>query len=235
MFYTSILMSEDKLSKAVITRRQILNAAEKLIVEKGYESASMRDITQLAGVNLAAVNYHFGSKDALIAAVLKRRLGAINKERLEKLDALEARAAGKPVRPSQLIYAFFGSLVAHAGEDDHDGNIYLKILEQTMLSPSDFVTSVVAQENALVFERYRKAFFKAMPDVPEEEILWRFQFMLGATSYAISGIQALLEHTENIDTSKINLSDKRLRKRLLSFLLGGLYAPLPKFRETNQD
>ncbi|MDY3330934.1 MAG: TetR/AcrR family transcriptional regulator [Pelistega sp.] len=221
-----------KLRKADLTKKAILDAAERLFVEKGHESASMRDITQMANVNLAAVNYHFGSKDELIIAVMKRRLGAINNERLRLLDELEAKANGKPIKPSLIVNAFFGSLLEHAGDEHHDGGIFLRLLEQTMVNPSGFISAIVAKENALVFERYKQAFFKALPGVPEEEIIWRFQFMLGATSYAISGIKALLEVTEHHPSDSAKLYDQydhKLKPRLLSFILGGLRAPLPEF------
>ncbi|NOL49187.1 TetR/AcrR family transcriptional regulator [Pelistega europaea] len=227
----------NKLRKSDITKKNILDVAERLFVEKGPEGASMRDITHAANVNLAAVNYHFGSKDELIIAVMKRRLGAINAERLRLLDELELQANGKPIKPSALVNAFFGSLLAHAGDEQHDGGIFLRLLEQTMVNPSSFISAIVAKENALVFERYKQAFFKAMPDVPEEEIIWRFQFMLGATSYAISGIKALLEVTEHNPVNSAKLYDHydhKLKPRLLSFILGGLRAPLPEFEKLSQ-
>ncbi|ETD73036.1 TetR family transcriptional regulator [Pelistega indica] len=223
--------------KAEITKKAILDAAELLFVEKGHENASMRDITQMANVNLAAVNYHFGSKDELIIAVMKRRLGAINNERLRLLDELEAKANGRPLKPSLIVNAFFGSLLEHAGDEHHDGGIFLRLLEQTMVNPSGFISAIVAKENEIVFERYKQAFFKALPGVPEEEIIWRFQFMLGATSYAISGVKALLEVTDHqpINAAKLyDHYDNKLKPRLLSFILGGLRAPLPRFPDTHQ-
>ena len=74
-------------------------------------TASMRQITGAAGVNLASVNYHFGSKESLVQAVLKRRLAVLNNERMRLLDELEAQAEGKPLKPSQIVDAFFGTLL----------------------------------------------------------------------------------------------------------------------------
>lgn len=218
-------------NKAESTKTAILDAAEQLFVEKGHENASMREITQMAGVNLAAVNYHFGSKNELVIAVMKRRLGAINRERIRLLDALEAQAdQGKPIKPSAIVNAFFGSLLSHAGDSQHDGSIFLRLLEQTMVNPSHFISAIVARENAVVFDRYKRALFRSLPHVPEEEIIWRFQFMLGATSYAISGIKDLIEATEHCSSHALfDHYDHKLKPRLLSFILGGLRAPLPEF------
>ncbi|PZM50707.1 hypothetical protein DKP91_18155 [Enterococcus faecium] len=77
---------------AAPTPEAVLDAAEMLFARQGHEATSMRQITALAGVNLAAVNYHFGSKEGLVQAVLKRRLGALNQERLNQLEQLERQA-----------------------------------------------------------------------------------------------------------------------------------------------
>src|SRR3546814_17714118 len=81
------------------TREIILDTAEALFARQGHDGTSMRQITSEAGVNLAAVNYHFGSKEALVQAVLKRRLAILNQERLRLLDQLEAEAGGEPLKP----------------------------------------------------------------------------------------------------------------------------------------
>lgn len=221
------------MSRSELTKKAILDAAERLFVNKGHEGASMREITQLAKVNLAAVNYHFGSKDELIIAVMKRRLGAVNAERLRLLDELEAQTEGGPLKPSHIVNAFFGSLLSFADTEDPEGGIFLRLLEQTMLNPSAFIAAVVAKENATVLHRYKEALFKSLPDVPKIEILWRLQFMLGATSYALHGIRALIQATDQEALSEeYNLEmqyDHQLKPRLLSFILGGLRAPLPEY------
>ena len=85
-------------------------------------------------------------------------------------------------------------------------------------------------------ERYKQALFKALPDVPRAEIVWRFHFMLGATSYAIAGTDAL-RIVADWDIEEADTVDRidRLVPRLMSFLLGGLRAPLPQFDEAADD
>src|SRR5947207_3904246 len=78
------------------TRTRILDAAEELFMQHGFEGTSMRTLTAQASVNLAAVNYHFGSKDALIEAVFRRRLDPMNTARIAELDRLEAAACASP-------------------------------------------------------------------------------------------------------------------------------------------
>src|SRR3546814_3154877 len=128
------------------TREAILDTAETLFAQQGHDGTSMRQITSEAGVNLAAVNYHFGSKEALVQAVLKRRLAILNQERLRLLDELETQAAGEPLKPSQIVDAFFGTLLRLAASPDHAGKNFLPLLERTMTDPTGFIRAVVAAE-----------------------------------------------------------------------------------------
>ncbi|KAK75275.1 transcriptional regulator, TetR family [Bordetella bronchiseptica GA96-01] len=215
--------------KSTSTREIILETAEQLFAQQGHDGTSMRQITSAAGVNLAAVNYHFGSKEALVQAVLKRRLEEVNRERLRLLDELEAAAGGAPLKPSQIVDAFFGTLLRLAASPDHAGKSFLPLLERTMTDPSGFIRALFAEEYADVMERYKNALFAALPGVPRAEIMWRFQFMLGATSYAIMGTDTLRFVTGwTFDQAEPPDNPHWLLPRLLSFLLGGLRAPLPE-------
>lgn len=210
------------------TRERILDATERLFMAHGYEGTSMRQITGEAGVNLAAVNYHFGSKESLMQEVFRRRLDWLNDERLRVLDAMEKEAAGKPLKPSQIVDAFFGTLLRMADDEEHGGKIFLRLLGRTLTEPSEFIRTFLAHEYAYVMERFKEALFRSLPDVPKAEIVWRFHFMLGATSYAIAGTDALRLVTDwQIEDSEPEDRADRLLPRLMSFLLGGLRAPLP--------
>lgn len=206
------------------TRSRILDAAEHLFMAHGFDATTLRMITAGAHANLAAVNYHFGSKEALIEEVFRRRLTWLNEQRIGALDALEAEAKGAPLKPRQIVEAFFGVTIRVAASST-GGNIFMRLLGRTYTEPSEFVRGFLAKEYAVVIARYKAAFFKALPDVPQEEFLWRFHFMMGALSYAISGADALriLGPIDDPDP-------EALYARLMSFLIGGLRAPLPEIR-----
>lgn len=212
------------------TRGRILDTAERLFMAHGYERTSLRMITGAAGVNLAAVNYHFDSKENLLREVFRRRLGALNEERMRVLDALERATGGKPLKPSQIVDGFFGTLLRMADDDAHGGKTFLRLLGRSLTDSAEFVQTFLAEEYREVMERYKTALFKALPGVPKAEIVWRFHFMLGATSYAIAGTDALRLATDwQIEAEDAIDRLDRLQPRLMSFLLGGLRAPLPKF------
>ncbi|PTD95950.1 TetR/AcrR family transcriptional regulator [Pseudothauera lacus] len=207
------------------TRSRILDAAEELFVEHGFEATSMRMITSQAGVNLAAINYHFGSKDALIQEVFRRRLTELNRQRLAMLDKLEADAGGAPLKPSRIVEAFFGTALVLAADTEHGGHTFMRLLGRTYTEPNAFVRQFLAEEYAEVLERFLGALYRSLPDVPREEILWRFHFMMGAMSYAIAGTDALQLFAGKFDDA----DPARLLPRLMSFLLGGLRAPLAEY------
>ncbi|UCV13933.1 TetR/AcrR family transcriptional regulator [Quatrionicoccus australiensis] len=216
--------------KSVDTRERILDAAEQLFMAHGYDGTSMRQITGGAGVNLAAVNYHFGSKESLMQEVFRRRLDWLNEERLRVLNVYESEAGGKPVKPSLIVDGFFGTLLRMADDEARGGITFLRLLGRTLTDPSEFIRTFLAHEYATVVDRYKEALFKALPDVPKAEIVWRFHFMLGATSYAIAGTDALRLVTDwQIEAADSTDRLDRLVPRLMSFLLGGLRAPLPQF------
>ena len=232
-------MPENELSKLnPDTRERILDVAEHAFMSHGYEGTSMRMITSKAEVNLAAINYHFGSKEGLLREVFRRRLAWLNSERLAVLDALEEQANGAPLKPSQILEAFFGTLLRIGEDEARGGMTFLRLLGRTLTDPSEFIRAFFATEYTDVIDRYKLALFRALPDVPKAEIVWRLHFMLGAVSYAIAGTDILKVITghelsdisgQETGGSSDNRSEaKRLSQRLMPFLLGGLRAPLPQ-------
>jgi AcrR family transcriptional regulator len=205
------------------TRERILDAAEQLFVERGFEATTLRMITARAGVNLASVNYHFGSKEELVHELFRRRLTWLNHERLRALESYEEKARGGALKPSQVLDAFFGTSLRMAADTESGGHTFMRLLGRTYSDPNEFVRNFLAEEYAEVVERFTGALYRALPSVPRSEILWRFHFMLGAMAYALAGTDAL-----QIVADKSGEDDpKDMAARLMSFLLGGLRAPLP--------
>jgi len=205
------------------TRTRILDVAEELFMQHGFEGTSMRVLTAKAGVNLAAVNYHFGSKDALIEALFRRRLDPMNAERINALDALEAEAKGKPVSPEALIRAFVRPGLSHLEDTKGGGRNFIRLLGRTYSEPNKPIRVLIGQLYAPAMERYKSALERALPQMPREELVWRMHFMFGTLAYTLAATDTvqLIAGCKPEDRYDARL----LEDRLSAFLAAGLQAP----------
>lgn len=206
-------------SKSSATAERLLDVAEALFADHGFEGTSMRMITAAAGVNLAAVNYHFGSKEELFHRVFHRRLMQLNAARIEALDALETAAAGKSLKSRDILQAFFRPALQMSEDLARGGATFMRLLGRSYTAPAQFVSEFMAAEYEKVMKRYLAAAYRAMPLVPPAELAWRLHFMTGAATYAISGVDALA-----LITGEQDRDPQRLMDRLITFFLEGLEA-----------
>jgi len=211
------------------TQIRILEAAEELFMQQGFEGTSMRLLTSKAGVNLAAVNYHFGSKDALIEAVFRRRLDAINAERIAELDRLEKDAQGRPLAPEAIVRAFLGASLRMIEDQQGGGRNFARLLGRTYTEPSKAIRLLIGQLYALPMERYKAAFERALPGLPKDELNWRMHFMFGTFAYTLAATDTvqLIAGCKPED----RYDARMLEERLAAFLTAGLVAPLPGVRD----
>ncbi len=110
------------------TRILLLDAAERLFAEAGFAATSLRNITAAAGVNLASVNYHFGSKDALLEAVIQRRLAPVNDERLRRLEELEGQAGTEPLNLEKALRCFLEPPFEKMREWGESGRLFMRVV-----------------------------------------------------------------------------------------------------------
>ena len=206
------------------TRTRILDAAEELFMLHGFESTSMRLLTAKAGANLAAVNYHFGSKDALIEAVFRRRLDPMNAARIAELERMEKESGGKPLAPRQIIGAFVGASLRMIEDVSGGGRNFIRLLGRTYTDPQKHIRSLIGQLYAPAMERFKAAFERALPQMPRDELIWRMHFMFGTLSYTLAATDAvqLIAGCKPEDRYDARL----LEARLTAFLQAGLLAPL---------
>jgi len=210
----------------VATKDRILDAAESLFMEHGFEATSLRSITAAAEVNLAAVNYHFGSKEELFQAVLTRRLDPMNQERLDLLTALERDAAPMPVTCEQILSAMFVPALKLARDRERGGKNFLRLLGRAYADPAPFIRHFLSGQYAVMIARFKSAFARALPELPPKELSWRLHFIMGALSYTLAGTDALKLIAELTPAESGN--DEMLLRRLAPFLLAGLQSPLPE-------
>ena len=203
------------------TKTRILDAAERLFVEHGFEATSLRQLTAAAGVNLAAVNYHFGSKEELFQAVLTRRLDPMNAERIKLLERVERESAGRPLSCEKILFAMLIPALRLARDERRGGKNFLRLLGRAYADPAPFIRHFLSQQYAGMIGRYKEAFLRALPQLSRQELTWRLHFVMGALSYTLAGTDALKLFAQVTETD----NDELLLQRLAPFLVAGLKAP----------
>jgi AcrR family transcriptional regulator len=165
------LEAEDAATKAAV-----LNAAERLFALNGFQNVSVRDITAEAQVNLASVNYHFGSKDALLFEIFRRRTTELNRERARRLHEAADRHAGKPpVR--EILEALFAPPLRWTAPDS-DRRISVQFIIRARSEGTAEMREALAHDVSHL-ARFADALMAARPDLPREEVYWRLHFCLG--------------------------------------------------------
>ncbi len=207
------------MNDAAPTKQRILDAAERLFAERGVAATSLRAIIAEAGVNLAAVHYHFGSKEALLKAVVHRKIDPINRQRLALLEECERR--GRPPL-AKLVEAFFAPMI-QAWADPNRGAAFVKLVARLMSEPDDFFGHVAPEQFREVRQRFQAAFQKALPKVPLEEIIWRMMFALGAVAHALRVGEYMPALTGGICGKP---APHELLEKLVQFITAGLKAPV---------
>ena len=215
----------DRVVETTDTKSKILDAAEELFMEHGFEATSLRLITTAAVVNLAAVNYHFGSKEELFQAVLTRRLDPMNQDRMQLLSAYETAADGIPLTCEKILAAMFIPALKLARDHEQGGKNFLRLLGRAYADPAPFIREFLSNQYREMIARFRAAFSCALPHIPREELSWRLHFVMGALSYTLAGAD-MLKIISQIHPEEAT-NDELLLKRLAPFLAAGLRSPSP--------
>ncbi|HZX72529.1 MAG TPA: TetR/AcrR family transcriptional regulator [Rhodanobacter sp.] len=203
------------------TRKRLLEATEWLFIESGYEAMSLRHITARASANLAAVNYHFGSKEALMQEVLSQRLDRLNRERLQLLSACEQEPAIGLDAAAVLAMLFIPAFRLSHG--DASGPAFMRLLGRVYSDPSPFIRSYLEAHYRPISGRFFEAFSHALPALPRRELGLRLHFALKALSGMLAGedMQALIASISQGE----EINDTELLARLVSLLAPILTAP----------
>jgi AcrR family transcriptional regulator len=202
------------------TVERILDAAEQLFAEKGFAETSLRLITSKAGVNLAAVNYHFGSKKALIQAVFSRFLGPFCISLERELD----RRQGKTDKVSleELLEMLVEQALAVKPRSGNDLSIFMRLLGLAFSQSQGHLRKYLEEVYGKVFRRYMLLLNEVAPRLPPLEIFWRVHFMLGAAAFSMSGIKALRAIAEN--DFGVDTSIEQVMRLMVPFLAAGMRA-----------
>lgn len=205
------------------TKERILDAAEHLFAAEGFHNTSLRAITGAAGANLAAVNYHFGSKEALLEALFERRLVPLNRLRREKLEAVRqaARESGRRPPTDGVLRAFVEPTLRFR-DSGGGAESFVRLVGRAIAEPDDTLRKIFMRHMEPIFFLLYDTLRDALPRLTPSELFWRLHFALGAMSHTMcmAGRFQLLPPGVAPPTDTASLT-----ALVLDFITAGMEAP----------
>ena len=214
-------------------KARIFTVATSLFAQSGLDAVPLRDIARDAGVNGAAINYYFGTKDELIREIFRKLLGEVNRLRLEALDACETAGKGKKLDPEHVIRALVEPMVRFSSMQEGEGKPNSPGVQASGVR-RDFVDQSIAEQSDHIALRFVAALGAALPQTDKEEVFWRFDFAVGACQHI------LLEQQRSHRLSRLSkgLCDtkdvERVIDQLVASILGSFLAKAPQKRQLGQ-
>lgn len=201
------------------TKEKILNVAEGLFAEYGFNDTSLRTITGRANVNLASVNYHFGDKKTLVRAVLDRYLEAL-------MPSIKTSLVELNTRDNYTMDEVFESLrlpLATLNEVRPNGTaLFMLLLGRGYTDVQGHLRWFITTRYAEVLKLFTASIMKANPELTEELLFWRLHFTLGTCVFTMASSQALLELAESKFDQEVDI--KSVVDLLIPYLSAGMSA-----------
>jgi AcrR family transcriptional regulator len=171
------------------TKSRILETATRLFAEHGLDGVALRDIAIDAGVNNAAINYHFRSKELLIREVYRRLFAVLNDYRSRALDDCEVAARGKTLKPQEVVRALIEPMVRFSTAKEGGGIYLVRLLFHAYGLSRDFVDQSIIEQVDHIALRFVDAMAKAIPNANRAGLFWRFDFAIGACQHILIDTQ----------------------------------------------
>jgi AcrR family transcriptional regulator len=200
------------------TKNDILDAAEYLFSQSGFTQTSMREITARAEVNLASVNYHFGSKKNLIQAVFKRYFDELMPQVKACLDALPPIEGAKGVE--QLLYSLIPPMLNLNAISEQGTATFVKLLGRGYNETQGHLRKFLMHDYGDCIRALVDAIRRCLPELPEEELFWRLHFAMGSFVFSMASSQALTEIAESDFHKYVDI--KEVIQHLVPFVAQGL-------------
>jgi len=223
-------MREVNLSQSK-SKRNLLDAAEQLFADRGFESVSVRDITQLAKANVAAVNYHFGGRDGLITVLVTRYVTPVCEERMVRLDNLERKWAGKAVPVEEIIDAYVRPLISTVRKSELSERLFYKLIGRIFSMQAKGIPLELEEQFRALSDRFTRAFAKVLPTVGAEDLAWRIHFLIGAMIHMLMQHEMLLRITHGTSGTP---SMEAILGRFIRFTAAGLREGVEQPPESNK-
>jgi len=198
------------------TKDRILGAAEELFAQYGFAGTSLRQVTSHADVNIAAVNYHFGSKDNLVNEVFRRRMDEMTAARLGQLE--QARST-QPGDLRAVLAAFVEPALALA-QDRQSGGAFVRVIARAYAEKNDNLRKFLSDHYGHVLREFGKAIGACVPGLSKEELYWRLDFLAGSLTYAMADF-GLIKRPHNISEAEHR---RKAAQELIHFAEAGFRA-----------
>ena len=200
------------------TKDRILGAAEELFAQHGFAATSLRQVTGLAAVNIAAVNYHFGSKENLVNEVFRRRMDEMTARRLQQLEAAQREHPGQ-LEP--VLAAFIEPALALA-QDRNGGGAFVRVIARAYAEHNESLRRFLSDQYGHVLRHFGKALAACLPGIDKDSLYWRLDFLAGALTYAMSDFGMIKRPGGTSEAAH----RARAARELIRFAAAGLQAPL---------
>ena len=198
------------------TKDRILGAAEELFAQHGFAGTSLRQVTSLAAVNIAAVNYHFGSKENLVNEVFRRRMDGMTASRLQQL---EVALRDHPGQLEPVLAAFIEPALALA-QDRHGGGAFVRVIARAYAEKNDGLRKFLSDQHGHVLREFAKAISTCVDGLSKEELYWRLDFLSGSLTYAMADF-GLIKRPNGVSEATHR---QRAAKALIRFASAGFNA-----------
>lgn len=198
------------------TKERILSAAETLFAQHGFAGTSLRQVTSRADVNLAAVNYHFGSKENLVNEVFRRRMDEMSQARL---DALAQARQAEHGRLEAVLSAFIEPALALT-LDRQGGSAFVRVLARAYAEKNERLRKFLSDNYGHVLREFSRALADCVPTLSKEQLYWRLDFIAGALTYAMADFGSIRRPAGA--TEKVHA--QRAAAELIAFAAAGLRA-----------
>lgn len=203
-------------------RLRILDAAERAFADSGFEGASLRQIVEAAGVNLATVYYYFHSKEGLMGAVFERRFGPAHAEHLKSLRALETEYRGRRIPLEMLLRSMLLPPLHLAASATDNGPTVMRLIGRVVADPNPRIQELLREQHKDVRKAYLAAIHRSAPHLSKADLWWRFEFVWGAFVFVLSNPSRMEKTTGGL----CNPSDtSAVLSQMLAVFTAGFRAP----------
>lgn len=202
------------------TKERILGAAEELFAAQGFSGTSLRQVTSRADVNIAAVNYHFGSKENLVNEVFRRRMDEMSQHRL---DLLRQAVAERP-RDLEAILAAFVTPALALARNSEGGGAFIRIIARAYAEKNDGLRRFLSERYGHVQREFARAIADCLPQLSKQTLYWRLDFLGGALTYAMADF-GLIKRPADVDEQAHR---HRAAQELIQFAAAGFRSETPE-------